>query len=173
MAKLVLTAIGEDREGLVTSLAREVRSYGGNWLDSQFSHLAGMFAGLVLVEIPDDQVGALESAVTALREEIGWKVEVTRAGGSSADGTPLSVHLLGQDRPGMVHQISEALTSVHVSIDGFRSWTAPAPEGGGVLFEAEAELQLPEGADVDTVGDALEPIAAELMVDLELEGPDA
>jgi glycine cleavage system regulatory protein len=171
MAKLVLTAIGEDREGLVTSLAREIRSHAGNWLDSQFAHLAGMFAGLVLVDVPDEEIEGLEAAVVALHDEIGWKVEVTRAGEGSADGASLSVHLLGQDRPGMVHQITEALAAVHVSIHGFRSWTRPAPEGGGVLFEAEAELQLPDGGDVEIVGDALEPIAAELMVDLELDAP--
>nr|WP_258773965.1 hypothetical protein [Brachybacterium alimentarium] len=38
-----------------------------------------------------------------------------------------------------------------------------------MLFEAEAEVRLAGGADEDGIRDALEQIAAELMVDLELD----
>jgi glycine cleavage system regulatory protein len=79
MAKLVLTAIGDDREGLVSALARVVERHGGNWLDSQFAHLAGKFAGLVLVELEDSRSDALEAAVADLLDSVGWKIEVSPA----------------------------------------------------------------------------------------------
>ena len=47
-----------------------------------------------------------------------------------------------------------------------------APEGGGMLFEAEAELRLPAEAEEADVREALETIASELMVDLELDTPE-
>ncbi|PZO58332.1 MAG: transcriptional regulator, partial [Pseudoxanthomonas suwonensis] len=34
MTQLVLTAIGDDREGLVSALAEQVDLHGGNWLES-------------------------------------------------------------------------------------------------------------------------------------------
>ncbi|WP_152352752.1 glycine cleavage system protein R [Brachybacterium subflavum] len=197
MTQLVLTAIGEDREGLVSALARVVETQGGNWLDSQFARLAGTFAGIVLVEIDESRATALEAAVADLLAEVGWSIEVTRApespaaaagdegptGDSAATGTggaaghraaaPLRVHLLGQDRPGMVHQVSRALAEQGVSIESFRSWTLDAPEGGGVLFEAEALVRLPRSeagvAAGDVVRSVLEPIANDLMVDLDLD----
>ncbi|MCG7308573.1 glycine cleavage system protein R [Brachybacterium sp. ACRRE] len=185
MTQLVLTAIGEDREGLVSALARVVETQGGNWLDSQFARLAGTFAGIVLVEIQEERATALEAAVADLLSEVGWSIEVTRAP-EGADGArdrapgsampheqPLRVHLLGQDRPGMVHQVSRALAEQGVSIESFRSWTLDAPEGGGVLFEAEALVRLPgadgEAGDIEMVRRVLEPIANDLMVDLDLE----
>lgn len=192
MTQLVLTAIGEDREGLVSALARVVETQGGNWLDSQFARLAGAFAGIVLVEIDESRATSLEAAVADLLAEVGWSIEVTRApesptsvadgegtSGSSAAAagqlaaSPLRVHLLGQDRPGMVHQVSRALAEQGVSIESFRSWTLDAPEGGGVLFEAEAIVRLPRSevgsVDADVVRRVLEPIANDLMVDLDLD----
>jgi len=171
MTQLVLTAVGDDREGLVSALSTAVESHAGNWLDSQFARLAGKFAGVVLVELPAEEVSAFTAAAAALRDEIGWKVDVTPAAAGGAVGREVQVHLLGLDRPGMVRQISTALAEQHVSITGFQSLTRDAPESGGVLFEATAVVTLPDGLEVEAVRAALEPIADELMVDLELVEP--
>lgn len=181
MAQLVLTAIGDDREGLVSALSRVVDDHRGNWLDSQFSRLAGKFAGIVLVELEESRAGALEAAVADLLDELGWRIDVTRADAEDLIGAPTPeaaeaaepahIHLVGQDRPGMVRQITAALADQHVSIDAFNSWTTHAPEGGGVLFEADAVVRLPPGADESAVRGALDPIANELMVDLDLMSP--
>lgn len=42
---------------------------------------------------------------------------------------------------------------------------------GGQLFEADAIVRLPVGMDIDELRDALEALALELMVDLELSAP--
>ena len=43
------------------------------------------------------------------------------------------------------------------------------PVTGEPLFRAEAELAPPDGVDVDRIRDALEDLADELMVDVNLE----
>ena len=58
MATLVLTLIGDDRAGLVNAVAEVVARHGGNWERSQMAELAGKFAGIVLVTVPDDSVDA-------------------------------------------------------------------------------------------------------------------
>ena len=170
----VLTAIGEDRPGLVAALAAAVDEHGGNWVDSQLALLAGKFAGIVQVDLPDERAQSFLEALPGLAEEVGLQVEATPAG-APADAVPhsaLRLHLLGQDRTGMVREVSFALRSQGATIDGLRSWTREAPEGGGMLFEAEAEVRLPAEADENGVRDALERIAAELMVDLELDASE-
>lgn len=171
MTQLVLTAVGDDREGLVSGLSRAVEDHGGNWLDSQLARLAGKFAGIVLVDVPEAGVAAFTEAASNLLDELGWKVDVTPAGTGGSEGREVQVQLVGQDRPGMVRQVSSALAAQRVSIRHFRSWTQNAPQGGGVLFEAEAVVTLPTGVEVETVRAALEPIADELMVDLTLVEP--
>lgn len=171
----VLTAIGDDRPGLVAALAAAVDEHGGNWVDSQLALLAGKFAGIVQVELPDESVAAFLGALPALAEEAGLAVEATEGaveGTDSGPRTALRLHLLGQDRTGMVREVTSALRSQGATIDGLRSWTREAPEGGGMLFEAEAELRLPAEAEEADVREALETIASELMVDLELDTPE-
>lgn len=174
MTTYVLTAIGDDRPGLVAALAAAVDENGGNWVDSQLALLAGKFAGIVQVDVPEGNVGAFLEALPVLAEEVGLDVEanVAGAGAGTPTGESLRLHLLGQDRTGMVREVTSALTSQGATIDGLRSWTREAPEGGGMLFEAEAEVRLAAGADDEGIREALEQIAAELMVDLELDPTD-
>lgn len=175
MTKLVLTVVGIDRPGLVEALSTALNSHEGNWLESEFLHLAGQFAGIALVDVPGEQTARFSDAVAALQDAIGLRVTVTPAEDHTAEGpatgasVPVRLHLLGQDRPGVVRQVTSALATEHVTIQEFSSWTRPAPEGGGTLFEAESIVQLPEGTDASVIREALEPIAAELMVDLEVE----
>ena len=56
---LVLTLLGNDRPGLVNSLADTIASHGGNWLESRMARLAGQFAGIVRIECPSENVDRL------------------------------------------------------------------------------------------------------------------
>ena len=58
---LVLTVIGDDRPGIVEQIATAISEHNGNWLESSMSHLAGKFAGIVCVSIPDSQLDAVKS----------------------------------------------------------------------------------------------------------------
>ncbi|MGB4246421.1 MAG: ACT domain-containing protein, partial [Pseudohongiellaceae bacterium] len=44
---LVLTIIGDDKPGLVELLSETIARHSGNWLESNMSHLAGKFAGIL------------------------------------------------------------------------------------------------------------------------------
>ena len=63
---LVLTVIGDDRPGIVEQIATAISEHNGNWLESSMSHLAGKFAGIVCVSIPDSQLDAVKSALAGL-----------------------------------------------------------------------------------------------------------
>jgi glycine cleavage system regulatory protein len=181
MAKLVLTVIGDDRPGLVAALADQVTRHAGNWLESQLARLGGKFAGIVLVDVADVDVPALTRSLDSLADRVGLKVSSTQtpeepAGPVEPSGPAptqlMSLHLLGLDRPGIVSEISRTLTDRAASIEELRTATFAAPMGGGVLFEADARVRLPVHADVTELREALEALAAELMVDLELHLPE-
>lgn len=169
MTKLVLTSIGDDREGLVSALSAVVDDHGGNWLESDLSHLAGKFAGIILVDVPDDRAEDFTAALPSLVEACGLHVRATPAGDSDEGGALVHVDLVGQDHPGMVRSVSRALAAQNASILDFDSWTSDAPEGGGTLFQASLTVRLPGDGDLSAVQDELESIADELMVDLEFD----
>lgn len=168
MTNVALTVIGEDRPGLVSALAAVVGDHGGNWLDSKMARLAGQFAGVALVDIPDDRLFEFEDALGLACSSSGLEVLVRRTGAGAADGTKLAMSLVGQDRPGIVRLVSQTLAGIGVTIDDLQTSTCDAPWGGGTLFQAEAAIRMPAAVDEDTVRTALESLANELMVDLEV-----
>src|SRR5512138_3397922 len=106
---LVMTIIGPDRPGLVESVAAVVAAHGGNWLESRMSRLGGQFAGILRVEVPTDQEPRLAAALEKL-EATGLKVVVHSDRLAAAAAQRLSVlEIMGQDRPGIVRQITGAL----------------------------------------------------------------
>lgn len=170
MATLVLTVIGDDRSGLVSALAKVVADHGGSWQQSQMARLGGKFAGIVLVAAPDEGVAGLTEALQSLSAEGLLDVAVTPSGrvADPYPGTRMSLQLIGQDRPGIVREVSAALASHGVSIEELTTATSEAPQAGGMLFEARATLLMPAGVGSGELQSTLEAIAHELMVDIDL-----
>ncbi|NYF17636.1 glycine cleavage system regulatory protein [Microbacterium sp. AK009] len=167
MATLVLTLVGTDRAGLVASVAEVIDAHGGNWEHSELTELAGAFAGVVQVSAPDEGLDDLRAALNA----VPGLVTVSLPG--EADGTThdtparrLSFTVLGNDHPGIVHEISATLGVHGVSIDRMRTETRDAAMAGGRLFEATVSAVVPPTVEVAAVIADLERIAAELQVDV-------
>lgn len=172
MTQLVLTIVGDDRVGLVEALADVVAAHGGNWERSELAELAGAFAGIVVVGVPEDRSAELIDALGSL----GGMLRITphRADPDPASASvlsaadPLRFTVLGNDRPGIIRQITRAVGARALSIDSLTSRTLEAPMAGGVLFEATVVLRLPAGIDASDVVADLEELAGEIQVDLTL-----
>jgi glycine cleavage system regulatory protein len=168
MASFVLTVLGDDRPGLVSAISTPVSAHGGSWERSQLSRLAGKFAGIVLVTVPNERVGALVAELTGLTAE-GLQVVVERTDEpAEQESQRLGLELLGADRPGIVAEISSALAERDVSIEELSTDVRDAPMAGGALFEARAVLVAPSSLSTDQLREVLEALADELMVDVTL-----
>ncbi len=171
MATLVLTVIGDDKSGLVSALSGVIADHGGSWERSQMARLAGKFAGIVLVAVPDNRAEALLGDLGPLRDQGLLDIAVERGaddGPTGGEVARLSLELVGADRPGIVHEISSALAARQVSIEELRTATREAPMVGGMLFEASATLIAPSTVPIAELQAVLEELANELMVDLSL-----
>jgi len=171
---LVLTIIGPDRPGIVEALARKAAAHEANWEESRMARLAGQFAGILHVSVPDRGARALGDALRELETQ-GLRVvlEEIAAVESSEPQRPLRLELVGNDRPGIVREISQVLSRSGVNVDELQTECADAPMSGEVLFRASARLGVPAGVSLDDLQQNLEQIAADLMVDLTLEEPAA
>ncbi len=165
---LVLTLVGADRPGLVESVAQLVAAHGGNWLESRMARLGGQFAGIARVALPAGNEASLRAALTAL-DARGLKVTVAQDPAAETvvkQGRAVKLELVGQDRPGIVHQVTRVLAAHRVNVEELFTECVEAPMAGGILFQAHAELLIPPGADMAAIQTDLEKIAADLMVDL-------
>lgn len=165
----MLSVIGADRAGLVDALAEVVADHGGSWDRSQMTELAGVFAGVVLVRVPDERAAAWRDALVPLRERGLLEVAVRSAEGVGdlrAEAPTSSVTVVGADRPGIVHEVSHALAELGAGIVDLRTWTESAPMAGELLFHATAVVRLPPQVTTRDLTAALEGLADDLMVDL-------
>jgi glycine cleavage system regulatory protein len=172
---LVLTFIGEDRPGLVNLVSERIAARGGTWLESRLSRLAGKFAGIVLIGAPDDKVDSLAAALRELDAEgLGVTLERGEAFSTQADSDRiLKLEVVGNERPGIVRDVTRALTELGVNIEEFSSGVEGAPFTGLEMFRATARLKAPRDLSPDALRRAVERLAGEIMVDLVVVDGDA
>ena len=168
MATFSLTCIGDDRPGLVSALSAAVQTHGGSWERSQMARLAGKFAGILQVTVPEDRAEALAADLTALKD-IGLLVALERADEPAQhEVVRLNLALLGADHPGIVAEISAALAGRGIGIEELTTSLREAPMAGGLLFEAQAVLEAPPATSTESLSTLLEDLADELMVEISL-----
>jgi glycine cleavage system regulatory protein len=169
---MVLSIIARDRPGLVRTLADAVAAHGGNWIDSSMARLGGEFAGIVRIEIPQASVPALELALGGMAEQGITVVTKRTEAGTAVSGATATLELTGGDHPGIVRDISAALAAEGASIETLDTRVFPGSMSGEQLFSAKARVVLPETVTIERLRDALEAIAQDIMVEIELKEVD-
>jgi glycine cleavage system regulatory protein len=163
---LIMTVLGADRPGLVSTLADTVASHGGNWLESRMARLAGQFAGIARIECPAETVDALIAelqspgssglTVLAVREEV---VE-------SIARRTLIVDVIGNDRPGIVRELSAAVAKAGGNIEELTTGLESAPMTGHPMFRAHGVVSIPENTATEVLTNAIECLGGDLTVDI-------
>ncbi len=169
LTSLVVTIIGADRPGIVSLLSDRARSFGANWAGSRMASLAGQFAGIVHFEVAAENAEPLAAALRALESQ-GLAVVIAR---SEAPPVPpgrrmVKLELVGQDRPGIVRDLSASLAKRGVSIEELHTEIVSAAMSAEHLFKVKALLVVPESLGNDALRSELEALANEMMVDIAL-----
>ena len=172
---LVLTFIGDDRPGLVSAISEKVAACGGTWLESRLARLAGKFAGIFLVNVPDEKVDSFRAGLLELDAK-GLRVAAERGeadASAAASDRILKLEIVGHERAGIVRDVAQALARLGVNIEEFSSGVESAPFSGIEMFRARARLRAPHGLTADALRQAVERLASEIMVDLAVGEGDA
>lgn len=131
--------------------------------------LAGQFAGIVHFQVPPAQAAPLTRSLQDL-EGMGLRVIVAEGTGAAPPAVVrvLKLDLVGQDRPGIVRDISRVLAELGISIQELTTELSSAAMSGEHLFTARALLHVPAGVATAELRRVLEALANELMVDVTL-----
>ena len=169
MRTFVLTVIGPDTPGLVERLAAAISAAGGLWIDSRMSQLAGQFAGILRVQVEDEQADTLRAGLLACETETLRLVIHEGQEAAPVERRLVGLELVGGDRAGIVHEISRVIASRNVNVVRLETEITGAPWSGESLFKALATLEVPPGLELVKLREALEAIATDLMVTIQLE----
>jgi len=167
---IILTVIAENKPGIIETVSKTLKNHAGNWTQSSMSLLAGQFAGILLASVPSDRVDACLADLKKLESE-GLRIIVRTSSDESPTGNmdEFSMELVGNDRAGIIHDITRVLAENNVSVIDLETSVEAASMSGGELFKARARLLVPESSDIFALQSELEDIANDLMVDINFE----
>jgi glycine cleavage system transcriptional repressor len=143
-SRLVLTAVGPDRPGLVRSISQVVLAEKASVEDSRMAILGGEFALIMLVSGTEAAISQVERDARGLESELGLTFVVKRTRREpERQFSKYAIRVTGLDRPGIVHAVTDFLAKRKVNVASFESRLAFAPDTGTPLFVLEATLQVP------------------------------
>ncbi len=174
---LVLTLMAPDRPGLVEAVSEIIALHDANWEASHMAHLAGQFAGILRITAAEEGAAALAASLRELPSRVeGLSLQLAMDEGDDphafdALGAVWELEVLGQDHPGIVRALSHALAEAGANVEELETHCAPAPVSGERLFQARARVRPPAHLTMAELQATLEPLAADLMVDLDVHEP--
>jgi glycine cleavage system transcriptional repressor len=149
---LVISAIGEDRPGLVNELAKCCAEYHCNIVDSRMTLLGGEFAILMMVSGPWDAIAKLQTALPQAAKKMNLLTHIkqtTRRG--IARTIAYSVNVVSIDHPGIVHEIAQFFSQRRINIDDLQTTTYCAPHTGTQMFNLTMTISLPADTHLATL----------------------
>lgn len=166
---VIVTVVAVERPGIIEAVAAVVADHSGNWAESRLATMAGMFAGIIRIEVAEAAVGDLRAALESLSGR-GPIADVTVRVVETA-ATPIAtehhrVNVVGNDRPGIVAEVSAALARSGVTVTDLTTSVEPASMSGGVLFRMGMEVGLTADQTIEAVRSALEEVSPDIMCDV-------
>lgn len=162
MLRYLITLQAPDRKGLVEQIAQAVSRHNGNWLDSELRHIDGIFAAILLLEVPalrfDELIEALE-CIDSLT------LTFAKASTTLKPVKRLSYSIVAYDRPGLVLDISNRINALGINIEQFSSQYETAGHTGIALFRATIGLGLTDKAQEDLLAQSLYSLGDDLVLD--------
>lgn len=146
MSEFTVSIVGEDRPGIVSAVTGALLEAGGNVENCRASILAGSFAMVLAVAVPDgvgvhDIEGLLGPTAARLGLSLGVRPAAPAPGDAGRERCVITIY--GADRPGIVHGAASALADAGVNIVDLSSRLVGAPP----IYVLGIEAELPDGMD--------------------------
>lgn len=165
---LVLAVVSDDRPGIIEILSKVILDHGGEWTDSKMLVMGGKFAGILLVDLPCRERRPFFDAMDAFKLQ-GLRVIVEEADQEDErEYYELNLEMVGQDRPGIVREITQLLAKNDIQVESLESRVESASMSGEALFFATALVNVPANVNLELLEGEFEGLANELMVDIKL-----
>ncbi|RZU99050.1 glycine cleavage system protein R [Spiribacter vilamensis] len=141
---LVVSALGEDRPGLVDAVSQLIRDTGCSVGDSRMSVLGGDFAMIFMVEGRWNELAKLESSLPAAGRRLGLDVQArrTRPRPPTADVLPYSVEVVCVDHSGIIHQLGNFFASRDINIRDLTTTSYAAAHTRTPMFQLQMTIDV-------------------------------
>ncbi|MFC3032219.1 glycine cleavage system protein R [Pseudoalteromonas fenneropenaei] len=163
--QLVLTAIGEDRSGIVSELTKLVSDCHCNIIDSRIAILGNEFTFIMLLAGDMAAICRVEHLLPVKSMELGLLTMMKRTSkhqqGEYSAGYTLEYH--GIDTPGTLSKVTGFFAEQNISISSLKSDTYD--QDGELMMRCELEVNIPVEVDSDEFKIKFEDLSRTLNVD--------
>ncbi len=168
--KLVITALGADRPGIVNELSDVLCLNKLNIEDSRMSVLGGEFAILLLVSGTAQAVEAFVANSQDIENSLKMKLAVkpTETKTQSTQLIPYDVDVVAIDNPGIVHNLASFFSSRQINIVDLETDRYAAPHTGTPMFSLHMTIGVPTDTVIASLRDEFMTTCDELNLDATL-----
>ncbi|HEY9052693.1 MAG TPA: ACT domain-containing protein [Gammaproteobacteria bacterium] len=168
---VVLTAVGEDRPGLVDSLSSVLLENDLNIEDSRMSVLGGEFAIILLIAGSSDAIKKLQQQKDQLEAalKLNLLIKPTRKKTSKKGFIPYQIRVIGMDHPGIVHRLARFLSQHNINIEDLDTESYPAPHTGTPMFAVNMVVEIPNEIPIRKLRDDFIDLCDERNLDADFE----
>ena len=163
MQRYLLTLQVTDRKGLVEQIAHAINHHHGNWLNSELHHMDGIFAAIILLEVPKANWETLLENIECI-EGISLTYQAVAA---TQKQQTFSFTLVANDRLGLVKDVANVINSLGHNIEKLSTTYESASHSGTALFKADICVNIGAEVQTDTIIEALYKLGNDVQIDLD------
>lgn len=168
--QLVITALGEDRPGIVDELSNALTAHELNIEDSRMSVLGGEFAILMLVSGSSISINAFMDETSSLEASLRMKllVKPTRKKTETQTLAPYAVEVVSMDHPGIVRDIARFFSSRKINIIDLETSRYSAAHTGTSMFALHMTVEIAADQPIGKLRDEFVSMCDQLNLDAKL-----
>ena len=172
--RFVITAVGDDRPGIVAAVTGALLELDANLDDTAMTLLEGQFAMVLVIALPYGDTTGIRRALDGVAATFGLMVDVreSAAHAQAAGGRPCALTVYGADHPGIVHRVTAVLAHLGVNVVDLATRVI-GRDNATPVYAMLLDLNVPAGLADDVLRSALDEVAGELGVDCTLRAIDA
>lgn len=165
--QLVITALGDDRPGIVDELSNVLFRHNLNIEDSRMSVLGGEFAVLLLVSGEQASIDDFVADTANLEQSLNMKilVKVTSSTGSKQSMVPYTVEVVAIDHPGIVHKLASFFSSRQINIVDLHTERYAAAHTATPMFSVNMTIGIPTEMSIKALRDEFINMCDDLNLD--------
>jgi glycine cleavage system transcriptional repressor len=168
---IVISAIGNDRAGVVQDLTKVVLSCGGNIEESRMTTLGSEFAMLLLVSGNWHTLSRLEQGLDKLCENDNLQVSIRKTDVKPVEENrmPYAVDVVALDQQGIVFNLANFFTTRDIEIADVATRSYAAAHTGAPMFAVQMAVNVPSSIHIAQLRDEFLELCDRLNLDAILE----
>ncbi len=170
-SQLVLSALGDDKPGIIDELSRCITASGCNINDSRMTVLGGDFAILLLVDGNWNTIAKLEDQIPALEERLNLSITARRTTRKTTrkDLLPYGVDVVSLDQPGIVHNLAGFFSNRQINIQEMATSSYAAAHTGTPMFTVHLTVDIPASQQISLLREEFMDFCDQLNLDAVME----